>query len=293
MLVANAALWLMGNGPLSAIAREYNLPPPGGSLIGVMTEAALDDLVTAMATALRESSLAQSATRTRFIAPPGWINATDIPFDRPAEFIDALTERINARCGANVQFLRRPWVMNEMSPEEAVRPSDYPSRLTLLPPEKKSDRRLRLRLEIFAPGGSEIAFSHTEEFDADEARLTRARRDDRQRETILEEARIIQKAEHFVGGEVRFASSSLTKSLGVSGIETRPIGDGRLDFRARVISRRGNQRVLIQAYFYDAEGHAVEVSRPLVRRLSTARQTPLRITSQLPAVRCLVMFEKI
>ncbi len=177
-----------------------------------MREGELERLATEAAAALRNSRLSAGADRPLRIAPPDWRNATDVPVDRPAAFVDEFTGRINDRCGANVQFLRRPWVRsgataqpegpaNEARPDEsaaparapdppaAAMPADYHSRITLLPDPKRPGRSLRLRTEILAADGEDRVFVFEEEFQPEPTRLARAQREDRRRAIRLEQAR--------------------------------------------------------------------------------------------------------
>jgi hypothetical protein len=192
--------------------RSDREPRPGESLVGIMREGELERIATEAAAALRNSQLSAHAARPLRVAPPDWRNATDVPVDQPAAFVDEFTSRINDRCGANVQFLRRPWVRSGATPEQegaagaarsaesaaaapapesptAAMPADYQSRITLLPHPKRPGRSLRLRTEILAADGADRVFVFEEEFQPEPTRLARAQREDRRRAIRLEQAR--------------------------------------------------------------------------------------------------------
>ncbi|MCK6458144.1 MAG: hypothetical protein L6Q92_16640 [Phycisphaerae bacterium] len=292
LLIAVALAGLAGCGEETARVGDRVIPPPGGSLVDVMTEGDLDRIASALAAALRRSEASVSAARPMRIAPPEWRNATDLPVDRPAGFIDALTGMVNDRVGANLQFLRRPWIDDDATVEEIAAQSDYRSRLTLLPDKQRGTARLRLRLELTAPDSSGPAFLHEEVFAADPTLLARARQADRKRETRLEEARIERPTREVAEtAEVRFTRDKLAERIRVSRSSARKRPHGRLEFESRLTLRAGRQRVAVQVFFYDAEGYQVEVSRPLIRELRGGRPSALKIVSQLPAERCVVLID--
>jgi hypothetical protein len=90
-------------------------PDPGDELIVLMTEGELDRLVDNMVDRLIASPQVRRADRPLRVAPPEWTNATDVPVGRPAEFVDRFTALINGRTGSTVQFIRRPWVLEEVA----------------------------------------------------------------------------------------------------------------------------------------------------------------------------------
>jgi hypothetical protein len=288
---AGLALLLTACAGPGARTTDGRAAEPGSALVGLMTEGELDRVADATATALRSSKLASSAGAPIKIAPPDWVNAANVPVDQPAVFLDAFTGMVNDRSGANVQFARRPWVRPDAPPGEVLASSDLRSRVSVLPDRKRSDRTLILRTEVLDAGGR-ATFSHDEPFAVVPSAVAKARKVEEKREVQLEEAKEEYREPISESGEVRFARGSLSSKVRISRSPPTKLPDGRLRFKARFRPNASKLRIAVQAFFYDAEGRPVEVSRRVLLQLRAGRGSDVEITSQLPADRCVIMVDR-
>lgn len=275
----------------SKVREEGDRPAAGEGLVGMMTEGELDRLATSTAAALRESPIAARASAPIHVAPPVWRNATDVPVDQPAEFLDTFTGLVNDRVGANLQFVRRPWVRAEGANTEGLPGADFQSRVSVLPTREGSSRSMKLRTELLRPGSNDVAFAHDDEFRLAEGRVAKAKKRDVERAEKLEKARAEQTPIPAAGGEIRYARKSLRERIRVTQPAVRKLPDGRLQFNARFLATE-RTKVSVQVFYYDAAGNAVEVARPELREMRKGRPYGFGMTSQLPADSYVILIDK-
>ncbi|MCK6486093.1 MAG: hypothetical protein L6R00_18360 [Phycisphaerae bacterium] len=289
---------------------DFDGPEAGDELIGFMSEGELDRVIRGTAAALAELPPAQSADRARTIAPPDWINATDLPVSRPGEFIDRYTELLNGRIGGALRFDRRPWVtaaaqVAEGHPDGGAAPSgpageapevapiehDLRARLTLAPTaDDPTDRRAQLGLELFDASGNRV-FAHAEEFDVRGVTVARAMKTEQKRQERLVEAEQRRWGSTDPRGEVRFSKDDFAKRITMSRRELRKHAGDRLEVSFRVEALRST-KLIVQATFLDESGRQVEVSRPVLVRLKKRQGALVQIVSQLPAERYILYIDR-
>jgi len=280
-----------GCAPAGPKVRTDGSVEPGTALIGLMTEGELDRVAGSTAAALRSSNIAASASAPVKIAPPDWINAADVPVDQPAAFIDAFTGMVNDRSGANVQFVRRPWVRDNASQQEVLASSDLRSRLSVLPDKKGSDRKRILRIEVL-DGSGRPTFTHDESFSVVPTKVAKATKAAEKQQVKLEEAKDEYSQPIAETGEVRFVRGSLSSKVRISRDPPTRLPDGRLRYAAKFRPNSSKFRVALQLYFYDKEGNLVEVSRRVLKELQSGHATLIDVTSQLPANRCVILIDR-
>lgn len=291
-LVVLIALCLAaGCAPAGPKVRTDGSVEPGTALVGLMTEGELDRVAGGTAAALRSSNIATAASGPVKVAPPEWINATDVPVEQPAAFIDAFTSMVNDRSGANVQFVRRPWVRENASQQELLASSDLRSRLSVLPDKKGSDRKLILRTEVL-DGGGRPTFTHDELFTVVPASVTKAKKAAEKQQVKLEESKNEYAQTISEAGEVRFAKGSLSSKVRISRDPPTRLPDGRLRYAAKFRPNSKSFRVAVQLFFYDKDGNLVEVSRRVLKELQSGHATLIDVTSQMPADRCVILVDR-
>ncbi|MDL1863529.1 hypothetical protein FBR04_21260 [Betaproteobacteria bacterium PRO7] len=303
-------LALCGGGCAGPHEPDFDGPEPGDELIGFMSEGELDRIVRGTAAALAESPPVQSADRAQSIAPPDWINATDLPVSRPGEFIDRYTDLLNGRVGGALQFDRRPWVAADAQLVDARRdetavPSepaadppgaaplehDLKARLTLAPTAKDpTDERAQLALELFDATGNRV-FAHAEQFDVRGVAVERAKKTEQKRQERMIEAEQRRWVSTDPRGEVRFSRDDYSKRIALSRRELRKFAGDRLEVSFRVEALRST-KLIVQATFLDESGRQVEVSRPVLVRLKKRQGALVQIVSQLPAERYILYIDR-
>lgn len=286
--------------------RWYEGLPPGEELIGFMSEGELDRLVSETSAALREAPAVARTDRPLRVAPPAWVNATDLPVARPAEFLDRYAELINSRVGGGIQFLRaaRPTDATDTSPPgttsagEMQSPSprgiperaDLVSRL-LLQPGKDTDRDATLRLELSPLAGGRPIFDHASAVSLKQGVIRKARENETRRQESLADSQSRRWMLKDPRGEVVFARSDFGRYMAISERQVTAQDDGGLTLRFRVRAKR-SLRLATQVTFLDRDGQQVEVSRPQLRSVSKGKRIEFTIRSQLPAERYLLHFDR-
>lgn len=267
---------------------------PSAELIGFMSEGELDRLVDGTAEALRESPAVRDSAKARRVAPAEWTNATDVPVQRPAEFLDRYAELLNGRIGGSVQFERRPWVTEDAAASMPSERSDLRSRLTLMPgKEGSTDERLRLRLELFEGEATSAAFAHDEEFAVATPRVAAAKRAEKLRDEKLAKPAALAKRPAAAPDlrELRYARSGIENRIALSSRRVSPLQGGGLEVAFRVVARRGIH-LSVQAIFLNDAGEQVEVSRPKRYAMEEDARTVVTLRSQLPAKRYVLVFDR-
>lgn len=286
--------------------RWYEGLPPGEELIGFMSEGELDRLVSETSAALRESPAVARTDRPLRVAPPQWVNATDVPVARPAEFLDRYAELINSRVGGGIQFLRAaraadpsdqsspgaspPGNAQVSAPRGMAERADLMSRV-LLQPGKDSDREATLRLELTPAAGARSIFDHSSAVTLKQGVIRKARENETRRQESLADSQSRRWMLKDERGEVVFARSDFGRYMAISERQVTTQDDGGLTVRFRVRAKR-SLRLAAQVTFYDRDGQQVEVSRPQLRSVGKGKRSEYTFRSQLPAEQYLLHFDR-